>query len=53
MDRKPKAHTQDKRAKEEPAGSTRPSKAKSRGKDAPKDTQEAAAQMLRKFFNRG
>ena len=22
-------------------------------KDAPKDTQEAAAQMLRKFFNRG
>ncbi len=45
--------TQGKRPKEEPTGGTRPNKAKSRGKDAPKDTQEAAAQMLRKFFNRG
>ena len=45
--------TQEKRAKDEPAGGTRPGKAKPRGKDAPKDTQEAAAQMLRKFFNRG
>ena len=35
-----------------PAG-PRPNKPKGRGKEAPKDTQEAAAQMLRKFFNRG
>lgn len=33
------------------AGRRPPAKGKS--KDAPKDTQEAAAQMLRKFFNRG
>jgi pSer/pThr/pTyr-binding forkhead associated (FHA) protein len=45
--------TPGKRSKGEPASGTRPGKAKSRGKDAPKDTQEAAAQMLRKFFNRG
>ena len=35
----------------QPAGRRPPAKGKS--KDAPKDTQEAAAQMLRKFFNRG
>jgi pSer/pThr/pTyr-binding forkhead associated (FHA) protein len=40
-------------AQGQPPAGPRPGKMKSRGKDAPKDTQEAAAQMLRKFFNRG
>jgi pSer/pThr/pTyr-binding forkhead associated (FHA) protein len=45
----------DKRANATAKGAKSPPRrpGKGRGKDAPKDTQEAAAQMLRKFFNRG
>ncbi|MCA9213975.1 MAG: FHA domain-containing protein [Planctomycetales bacterium] len=42
-----------KQEQEEPKKKTGPSPMKSKKAPAPKDTQEAAAQTLRKFFNRG